>query len=29
MLGISEVFSKNADLSGFTGEQNLHVSQVS
>ncbi|XP_049626701.1 serpin A3-8-like [Suncus etruscus] len=28
MLGISEVFSKDADLSGITGEQNLHVSQV-
>ncbi|XP_049626702.1 serine protease inhibitor A3N-like [Suncus etruscus] len=27
-LGIHEVFSKQADLTGLTGSQNLHVSQV-
>ncbi|XP_049625813.1 serine protease inhibitor A3N-like [Suncus etruscus] len=27
-LGISEVFSVQADLSGFTGNRNLHVSEV-
>lgn len=28
-MGITEVFSSNADLSGISGSHNLQVSQVS